>query len=95
MRRILKPGGVLLSKTTTKTTILPSSPDVLHYGFTRVLTHSDLDIDRMEFWEWRPEYLRINPLTYVVGVAYEKLVNLNPLLARFRAVMGVGLKKPV
>lgn len=49
----------------------------------------------MEFWEWRPEYLRINPLTYVVGVAYEKLVNLNPLLARFRAVMGVGLKKPV
>ena len=53
-----------------------------------------LTVEFVDFWEWRPEYLRISPFTYVGGIVYEKIVNSTRLLAPFRAVMGAGLRKP-
>ena len=59
----------------------------------RTVTGTDLAIDAMEFWEWRPEYLRINPLTYAPGIVYERLVNSTRLFEYFRAVMFCRLRK--
>jgi ubiquinone/menaquinone biosynthesis C-methylase UbiE len=60
----------------------------------KIALHSGLQVELLEFWEWRPEYLRISPITYLGGIAYEKLVNSTRFLAPFRAVMVVGLRKP-
>ena len=47
-------------------------------------------IDRIEN---RPEYLRMTALTYLAGAAYERLVNLTSLLARFRVLLIAELRK--
>lgn len=52
-----------------------------------------LELVSIDFWEWRPEYLRINPVTYLTGIIYEKLVNSCRLFEPCRAVMVVELKK--
>ena len=44
--------------------------------------------------ESRPEYLRVTALSYLVGIAYERLVNLHPALAGFRIVLIGELIKP-
>ena len=123
MRRILKPGGIFISKTTNKNhyvaLVARCTPLWFHKCFNRLrgreavdtfpttyrcnskklietlAEQSSLDVDGIQFWEWRPEYLRINPITYLFGIAYEKLVNCSSLLQKFRAVMVVSLKKPV
>ena len=59
----------------------------------RTITGTDLAIDATEFWEWRPEYLRINLVSYVPGIVYERLVNSTRLLEYFRAVMFCRLRK--
>lgn len=46
-----------------------------------------LEIASLELVEGRPEYLRINGLTYLVGLAYERLVNRFHALAGFRVVL--------
>ena len=122
IRRVLKPGGLFISKTTNKNhyvaLIARVTPLWFHKRFNRLRGREDvdtfpttykcnsrkqierlasdteLDVDRIIFWEWRPEYLRINPLTYLAGIIYEKIVNINPLLEGFRAVMVVRLRKP-
>jgi SAM-dependent methyltransferase len=37
--------------------------------------------------ESRPEYLRINPATYLLGIVYERLVNCSPIFANCRVVL--------
>lgn len=53
-----------------------------------------LQMQKAELVEGRPEYLRFNALTYLVGILYERLVNALPFLARFRILLMVTLKKP-
>lgn len=53
----------------------------------------NLSIQEVRLIESRPEYLRINPVTYVVGILYERLVNRFDTLSRFRVLlMGVMCK---
>jgi ubiquinone/menaquinone biosynthesis C-methylase UbiE len=49
-----------------------------------------VDIDRVE---GRPEYLRMNPITYVAGAAYERFVNAAEILAPFRILLIAQLRK--
>jgi len=50
-------------------------------------------VNRIELIEGRPEYLRINPLLYTAGVAYERLVNATEFLSTFRILLIVDLVK--
>lgn len=43
--------------------------------------------------EGRPEYLRISPVTYVLGFLYERLVNSTEILAMFRILLIAELRK--
>ncbi len=54
---------------------------------------SGLQIERLARIEGRPEYLRFNPLTYIVGAAYERLVNSTEMLAPFRILLIAELRK--
>ena len=56
-----------------------------------IANKSNLCIDTIELIEGRPEYLRINALTYILGLLYEKLVNSTPLLSRYRILLIVTL----
>lgn len=47
----------------------------------------------VERFEGRPEYLRISAPTYLVGWAYEKLVNSASFLSQFRILLIVALRK--
>lgn len=48
-------------------------------------------IDRIE---GRPEYLRMAWPTYLIGILYERFVNLTPFLAPFRILLVAELRKP-
>lgn len=48
----------------------------------------------VELIESRPEYLRITALSYLFGIAYERLVNRFAGLARFRILLIADLQKP-
>lgn len=54
-----------------------------------------LEVTSIEMIEGRPEYLRFNALTYLVGWLYERAVNSTRLLARFRIVLLAELRKPI
>jgi ubiquinone/menaquinone biosynthesis C-methylase UbiE len=43
--------------------------------------------------EPRPEYVRFNPLTYLFGIGYERLVNASPALRQFRVALIAVLEK--
>jgi ubiquinone/menaquinone biosynthesis C-methylase UbiE len=51
-------------------------------------------VDRLERIEGRPEYLRITWPTYLVGAAYERVVNMFDFLAIFRILLIAQLRKP-
>lgn len=53
-----------------------------------------LEVAAVDFVEGRPEYLRINALTYCVGVLYERTVNLTRAFEPLRCVMFFELRKP-
>lgn len=59
----------------------------------RITVNSGLQLENLELIEGRPEYLRITTPTYLVGLAYERLVNATPLLAQFRIVLIATLTK--
>lgn len=44
---------------------------------SRIADSSGLEVQRIDFIEGRPEYLRLNALTYLFGIIYERLVNLS------------------
>lgn len=59
----------------------------------RLAADAGFCVDRIERIEGRPEYTRISGPTYVMGAAYERLVNATPLLARFRILLIAQLRK--
>jgi SAM-dependent methyltransferase len=61
----------------------------------RLAGDANFIVNNLRLVEGRPEYLRMSTLTYLPGMAYERLVNSIPLLAPFRVVMIGQLLKPV
>lgn len=57
----------------------------------RLAKLSGLEVDKLELWEGRPEYLRMFAPMYLVGAVYERIVNRFSWLARFRAVLVLQL----
>lgn len=55
---------------------------------------SGLTVDRISLIEGRPEYLRINPMTYAAGIAYERLVNTSAALDFLRILLIAELRRP-
>jgi hypothetical protein len=51
-------------------------------------------VESLELIESRPEYLRISTITYLLGLAYERVVNATRLLAGARVVLIGILRKP-
>lgn len=51
-------------------------------------------VDKLERIEGRPEYLRIFWPTYLIGIAYERIVNAFDRLAPFRILLIAKLRKP-
>jgi len=119
--RVLKPGGVFVSKTPNKWHYMPFIARVTPTGFHRFYnklrgrdvsdtfptlyrcnTKADVmkyarkvgfAIEKIQFVEGRPEYLRLTALTYLFGFLYERIVNSTRRLAAFRCVMIFGLSK--
>ena len=54
---------------------------------------SGLSLSYVELVEGRPEYLRFNPVSYLFGILYERLVNKFRFLRRFSILMIVCLEK--
>lgn len=50
-------------------------------------------INNMQMCEGRPEYLRFSAITYMVGLAYERLVNTSNAFSVFRVVIMAQLQK--
>ncbi len=60
----------------------------------RVADASGFKVESVELIEGRPEYLRMFAATYLVGLAYKRLVNAMPALSRFRVLLiGIVRKK--
>lgn len=53
------------------------------------------EVEHFELIEGRPEYLRLNPITYLAGLAYERTVNASGLLAFLRILIVATLRKPL
>lgn len=60
----------------------------------RLSDQSGLLVERIERIEGRPEYLRMTWPTYLVGLAYERLVNSAEIFAPFRILLVGCLRKP-
>lgn len=54
-----------------------------------------LIVNQLKFIEGRPEYLRMNVLTYVAGLLYERFVNATNAMAGTRILIIAELRKPV
>jgi SAM-dependent methyltransferase len=52
-----------------------------------------LTVERVRHVEGRPEYLRMLAPTYLLGLAYERLVNATELLAPWRVVLIASFRK--
>jgi SAM-dependent methyltransferase len=61
----------------------------------RAALSAGLETQEIEFIEKRPEYLRISPITYLPGIAYERLVNLDRRLESLRASLIATLQRPL
>lgn len=59
----------------------------------RLAARTGFVVDRVDRIESRPEYMRMTPLTYLVGATYERIVNLTPLLEKFRVLLVAELHK--
>ncbi len=53
----------------------------------RLAGDAGMRLESVSLVEGRPEYLRISPLTYPVGVAYERLVNSIDTFSKFRVLL--------
>ncbi len=54
-----------------------------------------LVVDHIDRVEGRPEYLRMTWPTYLVGLAYERLVNSAEIFAPLRILLVGSLRKPI
>lgn len=55
---------------------------------------SGLNLERIDHLEGRPEYLRLNAILYLLGIAYEKFVNFSGSFANFRILLIAEFGKP-
>ena len=60
----------------------------------RLAAGAGLGVEAVELIEGRPEYLRVSAPTYLLGFAYERLVNATPALAGLRILLIAELVKP-
>lgn len=61
----------------------------------RLAAEAGLLVDRVERIEGRPEYLRMTWPTYLVGLAYERLVNSAEIFSPVRILLVGQLRKPL
>jgi SAM-dependent methyltransferase len=61
----------------------------------RLAAQSGLVVERLDRIEGRPEYLRMSALTYIVGAAFERIVNATDVLAGLRVLLIGQLRKPL
>lgn len=66
----------------------------LRSDVVRLAADAGLRVEQLEHIEGRPEYLRITWPTYLVGIAYEQLVNSSELFAPLRVLLVGTLRKP-
>jgi SAM-dependent methyltransferase len=59
----------------------------------RLSEHSGFAVHSIQHIEGRPEYLRFSTITYLVGIAYERLVNCHEMFRRFRIVLLMTLHR--
>ena len=59
----------------------------------KLAASAGLAVERLERIEGRPEYLRITWPTYLLGAAYERVVNTFDFLAIFRILLIAQLRK--
>jgi SAM-dependent methyltransferase len=59
----------------------------------RIASETGFDVVRIARIEGRPEYMRITPITYLVGALYERVVNATALLAALRILLIAELRK--
>jgi len=60
----------------------------------RLTDQTGFEVQSIERIEGRPEYLRMTWATYLIGAAYERLVNAFKCLEPFRILLIVRLRKP-
>ncbi|HWQ27736.1 MAG TPA: methyltransferase domain-containing protein [Dehalococcoidia bacterium] len=60
----------------------------------RLLESAGLRVERLEQFETEPEYLAFHPVTYALGVAYERVVNRIGALRGLRVNLMVVARKP-
>jgi len=60
----------------------------------RLAKGAGLTLDSIRLVEGRPEYLRFSAVTYVLGLAYERFVNVSEVLAPFRILIIAAFIKP-
>jgi len=56
--------------------------------------NSNFVVKKIDFIEGRPEYLRFNVITYILGLIYERVVNLGNFFSQYRIVIITVLRKP-
>ncbi len=56
-------------------------------------TQAGFAVEKIDRIEGRPEYLRISWPTYLLGAAYERLVNSTEWFAAFRILLVAELRK--
>jgi SAM-dependent methyltransferase len=56
-------------------------------GLRRLLEGAGLTVERLDRFETEPEYLAFHPLSYALGVGYERLVNRVGMLAPLRVAI--------
>ena len=61
----------------------------------RIATQAGFSVERIDHVEGRPEYLRIAWPMYLIGIVYERLVNLTSVFSGFRILLIANLKKDV
>jgi len=74
---------------TFPTVYLANSSPQLH----ELAKQAGMQVKAITLIESRPEYLRINPITYLPGIVYERVVNSSSVFAAFRVVLVAQLQK--
>jgi SAM-dependent methyltransferase len=61
----------------------------------RLARLAGLVVESIRFAEGRPEYLRFSAVTYMFGLAYERLANISQAFASFRILIVAVFRKPM
>jgi ubiquinone/menaquinone biosynthesis C-methylase UbiE len=78
----------------------PSPFPTLHLCNTRrrivkIFTKAGFKVEELQTIEPEPSYLQFSGIAFLLGVAYERLVNSTPYLSAIRVTIFAGLRKPI